>query len=595
MTVQFTRAEVPAQETWNVDDIFPAPEAWEQALGELTVLVANVSQYKGRLHEGPKSLLACFLAQEALQQHAAKVFAYAALNLAADGTNPLYQSMAGKAGASGAEVQAQTSFMQSEALSLPDGSLQQYLRDEPDLAPFQITIGKWIEKKPHMLSAGTEQALAALGEVLGSPVEVYERSRTADLKFNSVIDSEGRVYPMSLGRHESAADLTLRRNAYAELNRGLTPYLNTYGTTWGTEVKKNVALAKLRGYKSAVHMLTDQQEVTTEIYHNIHDVILTELAPHMRKYARLRKRVLGLEQMLYCDIEAPLDPSFNPETSYDEACAIVLASLKVLGPEYAQIMEEGLHNRWVDRADNVGKRTGAFCNSVYGVHPYISMTWSNRMRNALTLAHELGHAGQGVLAQRYQRLANTRPTMFFIEAPSTINELLVADHILASSVNPHMRRWLLMQLLMTYHHNFVRHLIEGELQRRTYKMAEQGQPITAAVLNKVQGEILDEFWGGEVVIDEGAKMVWMRQAHYYRGLYPYSYAAGLTIGTAVARKIQTEGAPVAARWVEVLKAGGTLKPLALAQMAGVDMTSKQPIQDAVAYVGTLVDEVVKSF
>jgi oligoendopeptidase F len=540
-------------------------------------------------------LLGCLEAQEALQKRATKVFAYASLSLSADGTNPAYQAMAGKAGAMGAEIQAQTTFVQSEALGLPDGTLQQYLRDEPGLLPYRITLEKWIEKKPHMLTPEAEMVLAALGEVLSSPVEVYERSRTADLKFDAVADSEGKLFPMSLGRHEGAADLPLRRNAYAELNRGLKQYLQTYGTTWGTEVKKNVVLAKLRGYKSAIHMLVDQQEVNTDIYHNIHDVILTELAPHMRKYARLRKKVLGLNEMLYCDIEAPLDPSFNPETTYEEACALLLASLQVLGPEYAAIMEDGLNNRWVDRADNMGKRTGAFCNSVYGVHPYISMTWGNRMRNALTLAHELGHAGQGVLAQRYQRLANTRPTMFFIEAPSTINELLVADHILANSTSRQMRRWLIMQLLMTYHHNFVRHLIEGELQRRTYALAESGHPITATVLNKVQGDILEEFWGGEVVIDEGAKMVWMRQAHYYRGLYPYTYAAGLTVGTAVARAIQMEGAPVAARWVEVLKAGGTLKPLELAKLAGVDMTSKEPIREAVAYVGWLVDEVVASF
>ncbi|MBS3985776.1 MAG: oligoendopeptidase F [Selenomonadales bacterium] len=595
MAVQLTRAEVPIAETWNINDIFPTPEAWEQELRALASIVASITQYKGRLQEGAAVLLGCLEAQEALQKRATKVFAYASLNLSADGTNPAYQAMAGKAGAIGAEIQAETSFVQSEALTLPDGTLQQYLRDEPGLLPYRVTLEKWIEKKPHMLTPEAEMVLAALGEVLSSPVEVYERSRTADLKFDAVADSEGKLYPMSLGRHEGAADHTLRRNAYAELNRGLKQYLQTYGTTWGTEVKKNVVLAKLRGYKSAVHMLVDQQEVNTDIYHNIHDVILTELAPHMRKYARLRKKVLGLSEMLYCDIEAPLDPSFNPETTYEEACALLLASLQVLGPEYAAIMEDGLTNRWVDRADNVGKRTGAFCNSVYGVHPYISMTWGNRMRNALTLAHELGHAGQGVLAQRYQRLANTRPTMFFIEAPSTINELLVADHILANSTSRQMRRWLIMQLLMTYHHNFVRHLIEGELQRRTYALAEQGHPITASVLNKVQGDILEEFWGGEVVIDEGAKMVWMRQAHYYRGLYPYTYAAGLTVGTAVARAIQTEGAPVAARWVEVLKAGGTLKPLELAKLAGVDMTSKEPIREAVAYVGWLVDEVVASF
>ncbi|MDP2859206.1 MAG: M3 family metallopeptidase, partial [Bacillota bacterium] len=208
-----------------------------------------------------------------------------------------------------------------------------------------------------------------------------------------------------------------------------------------------------------------------------------------------------------------------------EACGIILGGVSVLGPEYAQIIETGLKNRWVDLADNVGKTTGAFCSSVYGVHPYVCMTWSNRLRNALTLAHELGHAGQGVLSQRYQSLANTRPTMFFIEAPSTINEILVGHHILSQKADVRTRRWLVMQLLKTYHHNFVRHLIEGELQRRTYPLAEKGQPITASVLNTVQGEILEEFWGGEVEVDDGARLVWMRQNHYYRGLYPYTYSA----------------------------------------------------------------------
>jgi oligoendopeptidase F len=267
----------------------------------------------------------------------------------------------------------------------------------------------------------------------------------------------------------------------------------------------------------------------------------------------------------------------------------------VLGPEYSEIIDQGLSNRWVDRADNIGKRTGAFCSSVYGVHPYISMTWTGSMRNTLTLAHELGHAGQGVLSQRYQRPANTRPTMFFIEAPSTANEILVADYILSQSTDVRMRRWVIMQMLTTYHHNFIRHLIEGELQRRAYALAEQGQPITATVLNRLQGDILAEFWGDTLELDDGARLVWMRQSHYYRGLYPYSYSAGLTIGTRVARAIREEGAPAAERWINVLKAGGTKSPLELAQMAGVDMTKPDPIREAVAYVGSLVDEVVKSF
>lgn len=595
MAKRLTRAEVPVEQTWNLTDIFPNLEAWEAEMASLAEMIGGVTQFKGRLGEGPQVLLACLDAQEELQKHSIRAFAYASFHQSSDGTNPANQAMAAKAGSLGATIQAQTSFIQSEALNLPEGALDRYLQQEPGLEPYRITIEKWIEKKPHLLSPETEMVLAALSEVLNAPGNVYETSRTADLTFEPAVDSEGNQHPMALGRLESAPDTGLRRNAYFSLTKGLKAYNNTYGATWGTEVKKNVVEAKLRGFDSAIHMLLDRQEVTIDIYNNIHDVILNELAPHMRRYVQLRKEVLGLDKILYCDLEAPLDPEFNPATTYEEASEIVLAGLSVLGSEYAEIIAQGLKNRWVDRADNVGKRTGAFCHAVYGVHPYISMTWTNQMRNALTLSHELGHGGQGVMAQRYQRLANTRPTMFFIEAPSTINEILVGNYILSRSNDVRMRRWLIMQFLMTYHHNFVRHLIEGELQRRTYAMAEKGQPITATVLNKVQGEILHDFWGDVLELDEGANLVWMRQAHYYRGLYPYSYAAGLTIGTNVAQDIQQNGAPAAERWVNVLKAGGTLRPLELAKMAGVDMTNPDAIRKAVAYVGSLVDEVCKSF
>lgn len=595
MQKRFTRSEVPEELTWDLKDIFLSFEAWEAELNAVAGLVGTVTRYKGRLHGGAKVLLECLEAEEALLKRLAKVSAYASLNNSSDGTNPVNQAMAGRAGALGTRIRAETSFIQSEALALPQGTLEGYLKEEPDLEPFRITIEHWIEEKPHRLSPETEMVLAALGEVLNAPSMIYERSRAADIPFEPVEDSKANKLPMSLGRYEGAADPVLRRNAHYGHAGILKPYQNTYGATWGTEVKKNVVMARLRGYPSAIHMLLDRQEVTIDIYNNLHDVILTELAPHMRRYAQLRKRVLGLDKMLYSDIEAPLDPDFNPETTYEEGAEIILKGLSVLGPEYTGIIATGLKNRWIDRADNVGKQVGAFCSSVYGIHPYISMTWGNSLRNAVTLAHELGHAGQGVLAQRYQRLANTRPTMFFIEAPSTTNEMLVGNYILSQSADVRTRRWLIMQFLKTYHHNMVRHLIEGELQRRTYALAEKGQPITATVLCKVQGEILEEFWGGEVEIDDCARLVWMRQSHYYRGLYPYSYSAGLTIGTAVAKAIQEEGAPAAERWVNVLKAGGTKKPLDLAKMAGVDMTEPDPIRAAVAYVGSMVDEVVKSF
>ncbi|HLQ71301.1 MAG TPA: M3 family metallopeptidase, partial [Bacillota bacterium] len=267
----------------------------------------------------------------------------------------------------------------------------------------------------------------------------------------------------------------------------------------------------------------------------------------------------------------------------------------VMGPEYTEIMKKGIQNRWIDRSDNVGKATGAFCSSPYGVHPYILVTWTNAMRGAFILAHELGHAGHFYLAGKNQALVNTRPSTYFVEAPSTINELLLAEHLMGKTDDKRMKRWVITQLLGTYYHNFVTHLLEGEYRRRVYALAEEGTPLTEQVLSTQKKEALSNFWGDDVVLDDGAELTWMRQQHYYMGLYPYTYSAGLTVSTAVAEKIKSEGKPAVDRWLDVLRAGGTKKPLDLIKQAGVDMSKPDAIKKAVAYVGSLVDELEKSY
>ncbi|MGE5560975.1 MAG: oligoendopeptidase F [Chloroflexota bacterium] len=594
-----TRSEVPVELTWNLTDIFPDKEAWEAELAAVVADVKTVTQYRGRFAEGAKVLLDCATAYEALLIRAMRVANYAQLNLSVDGRSGEFQMMAGRMAAALAGLEAEVSFIRSEALALPEGTLERYMDEEPGLKEFSRMIEQMLAEKPHVLSPETEMALASLGEVLEAPYMMYERTKTSDITFPNFVDADGAEVPMSFAgyenRYERSADVTTRRNAFAAFTEGLKKYQNTSAATFATEVKKNVVLAKLRKYESATHMLLARQEVPIEVYHNLHDIILPELAPHMRRYARLRKRVLGLDKLLYCDIEAPLDPGYNPQITFDEAKDIIIKGVSVMGKEYTDIVADALNNRWIDLAENLGKATGAFCSAVWGVHPYILITFDGGMRTALVLAHELGHATNGVLTERNQRAANANPSMFFVEGPSTINELLVGNHIMSQSNDTRIRRWVIMQFLATYHHNFVRHLIEGELQRRIYRLAEQGQTITAATLSTVQGEILSEFWGGEVEIDDGAKLTWMRQPHYYMGLYPYSYSAGLTISTAAAQNIFTEGQPAVDRWLSVCKAGGTKKPLDLAKQAGVDLSQPEPIRKAVAYVGKLVEDLEKCF
>jgi len=594
MSKILTRAEVPVETTWNLDDIFPSKEAWEQELNDIQRDIGTVTKYEGELSQGADTLLACLQAQEELSGRMSRAGAYAYLHQSGDSINPENQTNASKARDLASQVSSALSFIKSEIIALPDGTIDQYIADQPELREFERSLRLLLQTKPHRLTAETEKVLASLGEVLDAPYRIYERSKLADMTFKQAVNGQGEEVPVSFALYENkyceSPDTELRRNSFKAFSDTLHKYRNTFAEAYGTEVKRQVIESRLRGYESVTDMLLQPQQVTKEMYNNVLDILQEELAPHMRRYAALKKKVLQLDEMTFADLKAPLDPDYNPEISFQEAGELIKEALAILGPEYGEIVSDAFRNRWVDYADNAGKRTGAFCSSIPGVHSYILISWSDSMRGAFTLAHEVGHAGHLMLAAKYQRLTNARPSLYFIEAPSTMNELLLADHLLARSSEPRMRRWVISQLLGTYFHNFVTHLLEGELQRRVYDLAMKNVPITAVTLCELKGDILSSFWGADVVIDEEAKLTWMRQPHYYMSLYPYTYAAGLSASTAVAKLIREQGQPAVDRWLEVLKAGGSMSPLELMKLAGVDMSQPDPIRSAAAYVGSLIDE-----
>lgn len=588
------RSEVLEETTWNLDDLFTSVEAWEAELKSIREDVVKVTQYKDRLSEGSEILLSCLNAQEQLHERVSRAASFARLRQTEDSTNSDNLVNSAKAGDMVSSIASALSFIKSEIIALPDGTVEQYLEENIGLADYRRSLKLLLDSKSHRLSSETESVLASLSEVLDSPYRVYLRAKLSDMIFEDATDESGNSQPLSFplyeNKYEQSSDTVLRRSAFASFSRSLRTYQNTFAEAYATEIKKQVVLSRLRGYGSETEMLLQPQQVTTQMYDQILDTIQEQLAPHMRRYAKLKQRELGLEKLYFSDLKAPLDPEFSPTTTYSEACSMIQEALGILGPEYGEIVNSAFNERWVDYANNVGKSTGAFCSSVYGQHSYILMTWADNMRGAFTLAHEVGHAGHLMLAARNQRSTNARPSMYFIEAPSTMNELLLADHLMTNSDDDRMKRWVILQLLNTYYHNFVTHLLEGELQRRIYRLAMNDEPITAKVLSEQKGDVLKSFWGDSVVIDEDAKLTWMRQPHYYMGLYPYTYAAGLTASTAVAQIIREEGQPAVDRWLDVLKAGGSMTPLELMKLAGVDMSEADPIHRAVDYVGSLIDE-----
>ncbi|WP_035186271.1 oligoendopeptidase F [Alteribacter aurantiacus] len=590
-----SRDQVHVGETWDLTDLFQDDTHWNNELKRLEEEGQEISRFKGHLIENPKTLLLCLQARDSFIEKAYKVATYASLKLAEDGSNPKNQGNYAKVSNKLAEIQAELSFVDSEILQLSTETIEAFIQSEPHLATYKKGLYDLMKQKEYTLSPETEKVLASLTAVHNAPYSIYSQSKSSDMTFEDFVDGDNNEQSMSFALYEDQFELSpnkdTRRNAYHSFTKGLQAYQNTYAATYAQEVTKQVTTAKIRGYESVTQMLLAPQDVTVEMYNNQLDIIYNNLAPHMQRLMKLKKEELGLDELKFCDLKAPLDPDFNPEVSYDKACEMILESLEVMGPEYMAIMKKALTKRWVDRAQNDGKMTGAFCSSPYGSHPYILLTWTNMMRGTLILTHELGHAGHFYLANKYQSISNVRPSTYFVEAPSTLNELLLADHLIKSTNDPRMERWITLQLLGTYYHNFVTHLLEGVFQRRVYQMAESGEALTAESLSNAKLEVLKGFWGDVVTLDDGAALTWMRQPHYYMGLYPYTYSAGLTASTLVAQNIKNEGKPAVDKWLEVLKAGGTKTPLELLTHAGVDLSNPDSIKDAVDYVGSLVHKV----
>lgn len=599
MSKRLLRNEVPTEHTWDLSDLYANEEAFEKGLEAVTELVADYTKYQGRLLDGPATLLNALEDYAEIYKQFIRLMTYSNLKQSEDGTNPENQSRSMKTGAKMAQLGSSLTFFESELLDLDEAAYTQLFVNEPKLLKYKNHLDDIYSEKKHRLSPETEQLLASMGTVLNAPYRTYSVSKSSDMVFDDVKNKNGETLPNSFvlfeNNYEFSSDNTLRKNAYESFSKTLNQYKNTYAAVYATEINKQMAISKARGYESVYHFLLKDQKIEFEMYQNQIQLIYTKLAPHMRRFAKLKKEQLGLDKMHYYDLKATLDPEFVPPATYEEIQTMLIDALGILGEEYQGIIKTAFANRWIDYANNVGKSTGAFCSSPYGIHPYVLISYEENMRLAFTLAHELGHAGHFQLAMNKQSIFDLRPSTYFIEAPSTINEMLFAEYLMKKENSPRMKRWVILQLMGTYYHNFVTHLLEAEFQRRVYEFAESGRPLTANLLCETMGDVLKTFWGDEVEIDENAGLTWMRQPHYYMGLYPYTYSAGLSAATAIAKQIFAEGEVAVNRWLDTLRAGGSKTPHELLKSAGIDMSTPAPVESAVGYVGELIDELIQLF
>ncbi|MBR5986561.1 MAG: oligoendopeptidase F, partial [Clostridia bacterium] len=409
---------------------------------------------------------------------------------------------------------------------------------------------------------------------------------------------EGKEYPLGYSLfeddYELESNVKVRRAAFRAFSDTLEKYKHTTAAAYNACVSQEKTMSELRRFGNVFDSLLFDQKVTQEMYDRQIDLITERLAPHMRRYARLLEKKHALDKISFADLKIAVDPEYDPKVSIEESHKYIRDALSILGPDYADMVDRAYRERWVDFARNVGKSTGGFCSGMYRKNSFILLNWNDRMSDVFTLAHELGHAGQDMYSSRDQSYYDCNPSTYLVEAPSTMNELLLAHHLTRSGSDRRFRRWVLSSLISnTYYHNFVTHLREAWYQREVYRIIDDGGSVNADVLSDLFRKNLELFWGSDVEIPEGAELTWMRQPHYYMGLYSYTYSAGLTVATQAMLRIEKEGTPAVGDWKKFLSAGGTLDPVGLAKLAGLDITTDGPLNATIDYIGSVIDEICR--
>lgn len=588
------RKDVEVSLTWDLSAMFKDEEEFNFAVKELEDLTLElVEKYKEKLNS-PETINQCLDKLKRVTEVMNLTAAYANLAVSVDQTNYENQERYMRFMNILTELQSKLSFIDSEITEAPEEVIEEAMEQSKENRNYLKSIKR---TKPHALHPEVEKALAALSETLDSPYSIYNRAKLADMDFRT-FKVDGEEHPLSFVLFENQWEYEnhteIRRAAFEAFSSKLREYQHTIAAAYQVQVQKEKTMANLRGFHSVIDSLLFPQEVSRDLYNRQIDLIMERLAPHMRKYATLLKRIHNLDEITFADLKLAIDPDFEPEISVEESKKYVKEALSVLGEDYLEFVNRAYDERWIDFVQNKGKSTGAFCSSPYGSHPFILISWSQRMREVFVLAHELGHAGHFSLAQREQNILDTRPSLYFIEAPSTMNEMLMANYLMKTSEDKRFKRWVLSSMISrTYYHNFVTHLLEAAYQREVYNIIDAGGSVQASKLNEIKRDVLEKFWGDTVKINDGAELTWMRQPHYYMGLYPYTYSAGLTVATEVSKRILKEGQPAIEDWRAVLKAGGTKTPVELAKMAGVDITTDKPLLDTIEHIGNIIDEIIK--
>ncbi len=586
------RSEVRVEDTWNLTDIFPSDEAWLAEYKELQNAPAAVVAHKGKLGESAKNLLAWFEGQDELSIRLTKFYGYASCKSDEDTGNGTYQDFRAKAISTLVAISSASAFATPEIMAIDDETLNGFYKAEPKLETYRRSLYQIRRRKAHILSPAEEKLLAAAGEMANAPEQIGSVLRDADMSYPDVTDGEGNVHPLTDGTLVPllmSPDRTLRKNTFQAYYKRLGEFRNTVAATLDAQFRQLKFYANARAYGSTLEASLDSTEVPVPVYLNLIEAVHQNL-PKMYRYVALRKKIMGVDELHMYDVYPPIIPDADVKISFEEAKKTVLEALAVLGEDYTALLRQGFENRWIDVYENAGKRGGAYSSGNSYPHPYVLLNHKDNLDSMFTLAHEMGHALHSYHSCKYQPTNTADYVIFVAEVASTCNEVLLMRHLLNKTTDKKQRAYLINHFLDQFKGTVYRQTMFAEFELTMGKMTEQNETLTADALCEKYHALNKLYFGEDMISDDEIALEWARIPHFFYNYYVFQYATGFSAAVAIANRILKEGESAVADYKKFLSGGSSADPISLLKIAGVDMSTPDPVNSALELFGSLVNE-----
>lgn len=588
------RSEISSEFKWRLEDVYPSDKAFEDALSEAGTYPEKIEAFRGKIAANAEELLAYLRLDDEITEKMRDLLHYANRKSDEDTRVSLYSGYCERTEALLTAINSAAAFAVPEILTISDEKMEQFMREQPGLKLYELSLSRILKRREHILSPAEERIIAMTGEMSNTPSTVFSILDNADMKFPDAVDSEGKAHQITHGSYiplMQSEDRELRRSAFTNLYDTYKSYENTYTAILSGHLKTLAFNANARRYENTLEAALDSTEVPQSVYHSLIEAVHANM-DKMYRYVKLRKKLLGVDELHYYDLYAPMVSSVDMKITYEQAKKLTLEAVKPLGEEYVKIMSEGFESGWVDVYENEGKCSGAYSAGA-SVHPYVLLNHTDDLQSAFTVAHEMGHAMHSYFSNKHQPTAYSDYEIFVAEVASTFNESLLMQHLLKTTDNKREEAYLINYFLEQFRTTLYRQTMFAEFELKINEAQARGEAITSDFLCDLYGDLNLLYFGEEIVPDPEIKYEWARIPHFYYNYYVYQYATGFSAAIALSQRVLNGGEKEAADYLGFLRGGSSATPVDLLKGAGVDMTDPGVVNDALKLFGELIDRMEK--